>query len=37
MIANVVPSPADRDWLDNEGTFRSLPEIRNREVSMLDI
>jgi hypothetical protein len=37
MIANAVPRKADRRWVDNDGAFRSLPEIRNHEVTILDV
>lgn len=37
MIASAVPRKTDREWLDNEGRFRTLTEIRNREVTMLEI
>mgnify|MGYP006279034735 CR=1 FL=1 len=37
MIADHAPTQADRDWLQNEGAFRSLSAIRNREVRRLDI
>jgi hypothetical protein len=37
MIANAVPRQADRQWLGNDGRFRSLTEIRNHDMTMLDI
>jgi hypothetical protein len=32
MAVNAPPSKADRNWIENGGAFRSLPEIQNREV-----
>jgi hypothetical protein len=34
MAVDVPPSKADRDWIDNDGAFRSPLEIQNREVIM---
>jgi hypothetical protein len=36
MIANGAPRKADRRWLDNEGTFRTLSEIRDYNITVMD-
>lgn len=37
MLATLPPQPEDRDWVYNEGTYRSLTEFENRTVEVLDI
>jgi len=33
MIAEAAPSQGDRDWIDNDGGFRSLSVIQSREIT----
>jgi hypothetical protein len=37
LWAEASPTPADRDWLYNGGSFRTLSEIQNRTVTVRDI
>lgn len=37
MVANVYPTKADRDWLYNGGSYRTLSEIQNRTVTVKEI
>lgn len=37
MWAKVAPSKADRDWLQNNGAYRTLSEIQTRTVTIKDI
>jgi hypothetical protein len=37
MVATIPPQPEDREWLYNEGTYRSLTEFENHTVEVLDI
>jgi hypothetical protein len=37
MIADIAPSQADRDWIENSGSFRTLSEIQNRTITFKEI
>lgn len=37
MVANAYPTKADRDWLYNGGSYRTLSEIQNRTVTVKEI
>jgi hypothetical protein len=37
LVAHCAPTREDRDWLANDGAFRSLSEIENYTVPLLDI